>query len=248
MEALVALFRFPFYSFGKYSYQVKVSLLLPPPSALKGALAKGVILLSRKKGKNLDEIAKKTIEELESKLVYVGAKPYKSSIVKTPILLKRLRNLEESKKSKDDDNDKSDAMRREYVFTREILGIYVFKEKLPKEEKNLILKAVYLIDQLGDTECVGNVIKAEWVEMKEEKTPLKSYVKLKKVSKISINGGIIENMLETPNFGNKVKEVSYLLPIVEKCYKRDSYYIESDRIFNGNYKIIAFDEVIGLWI
>lgn len=111
-----------------------------------------------------------------------------------------------------------------------------------------MLKAVYLIDQLGDTECVGNVIKTEWVEVKEEKAPLKTYVKFKKVSKMSINGGIIENMLETPNFGNKVKEEPYLLPLIEKRYRRSSYYVESDRIFDGNYKIIAFDEVIGLWI
>lgn len=97
MEALVALLRFPFYSFGKQSYQVRQSLLLPSPSALKGALAKGIILLGGKKGKSLDEIAKKTVEELENKLIYVGAKPYKSSIIKTPILLKRLRNLEDQK-------------------------------------------------------------------------------------------------------------------------------------------------------
>ncbi|WP_064496478.1 type I-A CRISPR-associated protein Cas5a [Methanocaldococcus jannaschii] len=243
MEALVALLRFPFYSFGKQSYQVRQSLLLPSPSALKGALAKGIILLGGKKGKSLDEIAKKTVEELENKLIYVGAKPYKSSIIKTPILLKRLRNLEDQKNP-----EKSDAMRREYVFAREILAIYVFRRKLSEEEKDLMLKAVYLIDQLGDTECVGNVIKTEWVEVKEEKAPLKTYVKFKKVSKMSINGGIIENMLETPNFGNKVKEEPYLLPLIEKRYRRSSYYVESDRIFDGNYKIIAFDEVIGLWI
>jgi CRISPR-associated protein Cas5a/b/c len=243
MEALVALLRFPFYSFGKQSYQVRQSLLLPSPSALKGALAKGIILLSGKKGNNLDEIAKKTIEELDNKLIYVGAKPYKSSLIKNPILLKRLRNLEDQKNP-----EKSDAMRREYVFAREILAIYVFKGKLSVEEKNLMLKAVYLVDQLGDTECVGSIVKAEWVEVNEEKTPLKVYVKFKKVSKMDINGGIIENMLETPNFGNKVKEEPYLLPLIEKRYRRSSYYVESDRIFDGNYKIIAFDEVIGLWI
>jgi len=242
MEALVALLRFPFYSFGKRSYQVRPSLLLPSPSGLKGALAKGIILLSGKKGNSLDEIAEKTVKELEDKLIYVGAKPYKSSIVKTPILLKRLRNLEEEKNP-----EKSDAMRREYVFAREILVIYVFKD-LNEEEKDLMLRAVYLIDQLGDTECVGNVIKAEWVKVKEEKTPLKAYVKFKKVSKMSINGGIIENMLETPNFGNEAKEEPYLLPLIEKRYRRSSYYVESDKIVDGNYKIIAFNEVIGLWI
>ena len=243
MEALVALLRFPLYSFGKQSYQVRSSLLLPSPSALKGALAKGIILLSGKKGNSLDEIAEKTVKELENKLIYVGAKPYKSSIIKTPVLLKRLRNLEDPKNP-----EKSDAMRREYVFAREILIIYVFKGNLSEKEKDLMLRAVYLIDQLGDTECVGNVIKAEWVEVKEEKTPLKAYVKFKKVSKMNINGGIIENMLETPNFGNKAKEEPYLLPLIEKRYRRNSYYVESDRIFDGNYKIIAFNEVIGLWI
>ncbi|WP_456472602.1 type I-A CRISPR-associated protein Cas5a [Methanocaldococcus sp.] len=245
MEALVALLRFPFYSFGKWSYQVRESLLLPSPSALKGALAKGIILLSGKKGNSLDEIAKKTIEELENKLIYVGAKPYKSSIVKTPVLLKRFRNLETSKPK---NLEKSDAMRREYVFAREILAVYVFKRNLREEEKNLMLKAIYLIDQLGDTECVGNVIRAEWVDVKEKKAPLKLYVKFKKVSKMGINGGIIENMLEIPNFGKKVKEDPYLLPVIEKRYRRSSYYIESDRIFEGNYKIFAFDEVVGLWI
>ncbi len=243
MDALVVILRFPFYSIAKRSYQVRASLLLPPPSTIKGALAKGTALLTKKSGDKLDDIAKEIIKELESKLVYVGAKPYRSAIVKNPILLKRLRNLEDSKNP-----EKSDAMRREYTFARELLAVYIFKE-LSEEEKELYLKAIYLIDQLGDTESVGCVVKADWFKLKSEKTPLKLYIEFDKLKSENIlSEFIIEGMLESPSFGDKIKEKPYLIPIVEYYYKRSSYYIETENSLEGNYKLEAFGEVIGLWI
>jgi len=243
MDALVAIFRFPFYSIAKRSYQVRVSLLLPSPSALKGALAKGIALLSERCGNKLDDIAREIIKELESKLVYVGAKPYRSAIVKNPILLKRLRNLEDSKNP-----EKSDAMRREYTFARELLTVYVFKE-LNEEEKELYLKAVYLIDQLGDTESVGCVVKADWFKLKSEKAPLKLYIKFDKLKSENIIGEfIVEGMLKSPSFDGKIEEKPYLIPLVERHYKRTAYYVETKDSLEGNYKLEAFGEVIGLWI
>jgi len=243
MDALVAIFRFPFYSIAKRSYQVRASLVLPSPSALKGALAKGVALLTERNGDKLDVIAKEIIKELESKLVYVGAKPYGSAIVKNPILLKRLRNLEDSKNP-----EKSDAMRREYTFARELLAIYVFKE-LSREEKDLYLKAIYLIDQLGDTESVGCVVKVGWFKLKSEKSPLKFYTEFDKLKSENIIGEfIIEGMLESPTFGGKIEEKPYLIPLVERHYKRTAYYLETKDSLDGNYKLEAFDEVMGLWI
>lgn len=243
MDALVAIFRFPFYSIAKRSYQVRASLALPSPSALKGALAKGIALLTERSGDKLDDIAKEIIKELESKLVYVGAKPYRSAIVKNPILLKRLRNLEDSKNP-----EKCDAMRREYTFARELLAVYVFKE-LSEEEKKLYLKAIYLIDQLGDTESVGCVVKAEWFELKSEKSPLKLYTEFGKLkSENIVDEFIIEGMLKSPSFGGKIEEKPYLIPLVEQHYKRMAYYVETEVSLEGNYKLEAFDEVIGLWI
>lgn len=254
MDVLAAIFRFPFYSIAKRSYQVRASLVLPSPSALKGALAKGISLLTERNGDKLDDIAKEIIKELESKLVYVSAKPYRSAIVKNPILLKRLRNLEPYKsKPKTQDEwekyfTKDDAMRREYTFARELLAIYVFKE-LSEEKKELFLKAVYLIDQLGDTESVGCVVKAGWFKLKSEKSPLKLYTELDKLKSENIIGEfIVEGMLKSPSFGGKIEERPYLIPLVERHYKRTTYYVETEDSLEGNYKLEAFGEVMGLWI
>jgi len=241
MEALVALLRFPFYSIARRSYQIRPSLLLPSPSALKGALAKGIILLREDKGEKLDEIAEKTLKELNSKLLYVGAKPYRSIVVKSPILLKRLRNLESSS-----DPEKSDAMRREYTFAREILAIYVFRE-LTEEEKTLYLKAAYLIDQLGDTESLGSVVAVQWVEVKKGTLQLNTYLPLSKI-RISVSG-IIDAMLESPSFTKEEKEVPYVLPLSEREYKRTIYYVEKPiQGISSNHYLEVFGEVVGLWI
>ena len=240
MEALTVLLRFPFYSIGKRSFQVRTSLLLPPPSTLKGALAKGVILLKGIKGDTLDEIAEATIKELEKKLIYVGAKPYRSVIVKSPVLLKRLRNLEDPKKP-----EKSDAMRREYTFVREILAVYVFKG-ITAEEKALYQKAAYLIDQLGDTESLGSVINAEFIEIQEKAAPIRLYVPVKS---LRVSGYfLVENMFENSDFGKKVKEIPYYLPLEEVRYRRAVYYREIDPGIEVNKSIEAFREVVGLWI
>lgn len=242
MEALVALLRFPFYSIAKRSYQVRASLLLPSPSTLKGALAKGIILLRGNKGENLDEIAEKTLKELNSKLLYVGAKPHKSIVVKTPILLKRLRTLESSSGA----NEKSDAMRREYTFVREIIAIYVFGE-LTEKEKDLYLKATYLIDQLGDTESLGSVVVARWVEVREGASHPNTYLPLSRIQR-SI-GGIVDTMLESPVFKKEGKEILYVLPLSEREHKRTIYYVENPiQGIDSNHYIEAFGEVIGLWI
>lgn len=139
-------------------------------------------------------------------------------------------------------------MRREYTFARELLAIYVFKE-LSEEKKELFLKAVYLIDQLGDTESVGCVVKAGWFKLKSEKSPLKLYTELDKLKSENIIGEfIVEGMLESSSFGGKIEERPYLIPLVERHYKRTTYYVETEDSLEGNYKLEAFGEVMGLWI
>lgn len=242
MDALTLLLRFPFYSTKRRSYQVRSTFLLPPPSTLKGALAKGLILLKGTKGKTLDSIVKKAIENLEEKLLYVGIKPHKSTIIKNPILLKRLRNLETKSKP-----EKSDAMRREYTFTRELLAIYVYDE-LSDQQKHLYRKAALLIDQLGDTESIGNVIDVVWKKPVKETVPLNIYAKL---DDFSIENGQfrIDRMRETPDFGENVEEKPFFIPMKEKRYKRTVYYSElKNSPVKGNYKLKVFNEEVGLWI
>lgn len=247
MEALVCIARFPFYSFRRKSYQVRSALLLPPPSALKGALAKGLIQIHKKNGNSIDELAIKTINQIENKLVYVGAKLHESSIIKSEVLLKRLRNLEGSNKKSKDTDGKEDAMRREYIFARELLIIYIFKDNLNDKEKNILLKAIYLIDNFGDSECIGNIIDARWARIKKEEYPVNTYFKLNDFK--DINGGIVELMFTTPRFNDqKEHEELYLLPLIEKYHHRYTYYVESSNIKSGNYKIEVFNKVIGLWI
>ncbi|WP_367884141.1 type I-A CRISPR-associated protein Cas5a [Thermococcus sp. JCM 11816] len=170
MDVLLLRLRFPFFSVARRSYQVRTSLLLPsPPSSLKGALAKGLILLNPEKyaSDSLDKAAIKAVREIESKLVNVKAVSVApvSPLVKNAFLLKRLRNLESGSKA-----EKDDAMRREYTFTRELLVAYIFKD-LTHDEKERYLRAAMLIDTIGDTESLATPVWASFVEPEEKTAP-----------------------------------------------------------------------------
>jgi len=73
MDVLLVRLRFPFYSVARRSFQVRTSLVLPSPSALKGALARGLALLRGTSKETLDDVARETLAELEERLVDVRA-------------------------------------------------------------------------------------------------------------------------------------------------------------------------------
>lgn len=256
MDILLVCLRFPFFSVAKRSYQVRTSFLLPPPSALKGALAKGLILLKPEKyaSSSLDEAALKAIKEIESKLVDIKAVSVAplSPLIRNAFLLKRLRNLESGSNA-----EKSDAMRREYTFTRELLVAYIFKN-LTQEEKNLYLKAAMLIDVIGDTESLATPVWASFVKPEDKKAPLAfsaPYTEIYSLlsSKIQAKGKIrmyIEKMRVSPEY-SKTKgpqEENFYLPIEERRYKRIVYYARTIYPPEVEKALTVDGEVLGIWI
>ncbi|ACS33795.1 type I-A CRISPR-associated protein Cas5a [Thermococcus gammatolerans] len=264
MDVLLVRLRFPFYSVARRSFQVRTSLLLPSPSALKGALARGLVLVKGIKGENLDEVARKAVKDIEDKLVDVRAVEVAplTPMVKTAFLLKRLRNLEpirDKKKLKTPEDwekamTKDDAMRREYVFTHELLVAYVFKG-LSGEEKELYLKAAMLIDTIGDTESLATVVWADFVSPSEKSAPLAFYAPYQEISQALANkvrnGGAVkvhtETMLVSPDYGSRREEVFYL-PVEEKRRKRVVYYERTTKVPDVENAIELNGEVLGLWL
>ena len=239
-------------------------MLLPSPSALKGALARGLVLLGSVEGENLDDVAKKAIEEIDRELIdtrAVGVVPL-TPMVKTAFLLKRLRNLEPVKdkkklKTKGDWEramTKSDAMRREYVFTHELLVAYVFRA-LSEEEKELYLKAAMLIDTLGDTESLATAVWVGFIKPVTKSAPLAFYAPYREISKALTrkvkSGGAVrihtETMLVSPDYGSRREEVFYL-PIEERRRKRIVYYERTAKVPDVENAIELDGEVLGIWI
>lgn len=253
MDVLFVHFRLPFYSVAKKSFQVRASLLLPSPSALKGALAKGLALLSGSNYSKLDEMAKKLLEEINKKLVDVTAVSASSPapLVRNYFLLRRLRTLEKDSK-KDEGSEKTDAMRREYVFAHEIYAIYIFKT-LSEDERTLYRKAAFLIDTLGDTESLVSVIYADFVKLEMVPQKLYFYAPLDQVSrKISENIDVLknivcENMRVDPDYGFKEREDIFYLPILEKKVGKHIYY-EIEPKVETKYSIRVRDRELGIWI
>ncbi|ASJ08821.1 type I-A CRISPR-associated protein Cas5 [Thermococcus siculi] len=267
MNVLLVRLRFPFFSVARRSYQVRTSLLLPPPSSLKGALAKGLILLNPEKyaSDSLDKAASKAVGEIESKLVNVKAVSVApiSPLVKNAFLLKRLRNLESGSKA-----EKGDAMRREYTFTRELLVAYVFKD-LTREEKERYLKAAMLIDIVGDTESIATPLWASFVEPEEKIAPLAFSAPYSEISSllfpnIRAKGKIkvyTERAWVSPDYSRAIQakrkrgkgkkgpeEETFYLPIEERRHKRTVYYTRT--VYSPNVgKALTIDgEVLGIWI
>lgn len=211
MEALVLLARFPLYSTAERTYQVRTSLVLPPPSTLIGALARGLAYLRNDSGSSLDELAMRLVDVIKSRLVMVSARPWNSAIVRNPFLLKRLRTLESSR---DGNLEKSDALVREYMFSRELLIIFVFRD-LDEGEKSELKRAAFLLNSLGDTESIGSVIDVQWLPVLTKRARLNTYISLSSCTPTSLKGSyMIQPMLKEPSFGEDRRE-RFVLPLRE---------------------------------
>ena len=261
MDVLLVRLRFPFFSVARRSYQVRTSLLLPSPSALKGALAKGLILLEPEKyiGDSLDTMAKKAVAEVEEKLVdvkSVSVAPI-SPLIKNAFLLKRLRNLESGSKA-----EKDDAMRREYTFTRELLVAYIFKD-LSNGEKERYLKAAMLIDAIGDTESLATPVWASFVRSEEKGAPLAFSAPYSQVSPLLFQSlqwkGKIKVYTErawvSPDYSGGSKrrktkgpeEETFYIPIEERHHRRTVYYTRTTQVPEVKRAIVLDREVLGIW-
>ena len=152
MKVVYCSFRLPLFSSKvPAAYQIAVSSPLPLPSTLIGALARAFARIELKcSGKTPDEAAKRCMEFLLKGLLEATSRLVRVNSVagtKGTVILKRQRALEGIKRS--------DALRREYIFSAEVQAIYLFQDD---DLAKLALKAVPLIDRLGDTESLTSPI------------------------------------------------------------------------------------------
>mgnify|MGYP000247527608 CR=1 FL=1 len=179
--ALIAyktLIKFPIFSLKETeSFQISSSLPIPQPSSLIGALAYSYAIY-----KNVN--SEEAIKLIRDKVILARARlPKEVMITPNPIMLWRFRILdrgyERPKKKgakvlmeelieylskREYDRAKElievrlkDALYREYVFTPIIETVWITKRELP-------LEIFYLINRIGDTESLCNVVKAEKIK------------------------------------------------------------------------------------
>lgn len=262
MEALFLKIRFPFYSVAMESFQVKSALILPSPSSLKGALARGIALLRGTCESKIDDVGRKIVEEINTNLVDVCAAYAGPStpIVPNSFLLKLLRNLEPERKDKKYDPERSDAMRREYYYTKELIVAYIFKD-LNDTQKEEYLKAAMMIDSIGDTESLAAVIDARFVKVENKSAPLSFYAPYAEIkSRIQYIPIEIMNMYVNPNYENDEREGSsrrrevpkkkkeFYMPITMKRLKLSIFYDIAEHRVESDWSISFDKEVHGVWM
>ncbi|RLF05131.1 MAG: type I-A CRISPR-associated protein Cas5 [Thermoprotei archaeon] len=157
MRAVVALVRAPLFSVRKpLTYQAAAAFPLPQPSTLVGALACSLaVTYGGVEGVKGDVYVKECCKLVLRELVRATVKPL-TPVARSSLTLSRMRTLELG-------SDKvvrrierggriRDAMIREYFYGR--LGLlYVFRDG---ELASKAVKALYLLERLGDTEsCVS---------------------------------------------------------------------------------------------
>ena len=136
---------FPIFSLKELDvYQVAASAPLPSPSSIVGALGAAMGRLGLCRGVQCMEEARRSVRVARP----VAAGP----LVKSPIVLRRLRGVLEERRVPEGLGGFvkfSDAMSREYVFTH-FLRLLVVGDVDPR--------ALYLIDRLGDSESLAAVL------------------------------------------------------------------------------------------
>lgn len=152
MKVLLARLRLPLFSIKHHeTYQVAAAIPFIPPSTIVGAIAQSAARGGLCKGDCLAEV-----RSWISKARDVAA-----PTVKFPVMLRRARGvLEEGKLPPhgDEINAYFDAMVREYAYAAERVVLIV-----PSAEQrlNLLEKALWLLERVGDTESYASVTGVE---------------------------------------------------------------------------------------
>ncbi len=176
-------------------YQVGMSTPLPLPPTIVGALAKAMVFVDPA-GFPDTSVDRAAIRRLES--LYSGLLAATSRLIglgtRGTVVLKRQRALEGT--------SRTDAMRREYVFAQEIQLVFLFSDD---QMADLALKALPLMDRIGDTESLASPVR--WGEaLVREVGAGGDEVKINTVSRASllaeVLGGIYSNARAflTPRF------------------------------------------------
>lgn len=193
------------------SYQFAPSYLLPPPSTLLGAFARGLFLL---KGMS----APKNEEEAASMIIAATIRAL-TPLARSGVILKRMRTLEPREETeKEQFKPRTDAMVREVVSLPRMEGYYLLDEN--KASKSLgqeinveIKRIIYSIDRLGDSESLVSVISVDISAVEAMKCP----------SEVNVNTTIEKDLTETvsgdyiytimPDLRDRRKPREYYVPL-----------------------------------
>lgn len=145
MEAVLVKARAPLFSVRHLeTYQIAVSYPMAPPSTIVGAVGRGLALVGACSGRE-ECMAKARSLVLKARDVAVEAARF-------GVILKRARGvLEEGKMptSLKEAMGYFDALNREYVYVAEKKFLI-----LPRERRDELVKALWLLERLGDTESL----------------------------------------------------------------------------------------------
>ncbi len=139
------------------SYQVADAFPLPQPSSLMGALVCCLAKIKFLSAKGVkDEYIRELVEQVLDKTITATIKPL-SAITVNPVILTRLRVLEKKLDTVSESIERgrlvTDAMVREYAYGG-FAVYFVFRDGGLVEPS---LKALYLLERMGDTESLVSV-------------------------------------------------------------------------------------------
>jgi len=156
MKAVYCTLRLPLFSSKlPTAYQIAISAPLPLSATLIGALVRALARVDQGcSGVNQEEAAKKGLELMLSGLLEATSRVTCDGVTRGTVILKRSRELEGRAT---EGSFRTDAIRREYVFSRKLQIIYIFKDD---EKAKLALRAISLMDRIGDTESIISPV--EW--------------------------------------------------------------------------------------
>lgn len=151
-----------------FSYQIKLSHILPPPSTLYGVLAKNIALnyniyteAAASHEKYVD-----FLRELKEAVYAARVRPL-TPIVKSPSLIRQVRFEKQT----------SDAMVREYVRTCSFETYFIINTEVFEKTFGKLTKLIaYPSDRIGDSESLATVTNAEILSLEHVQAPTNSVV------------------------------------------------------------------------
>lgn len=231
MKVLALRVRGPLYSSKSapkelLSYQVAICPPLPLPAALLGALIRAYARLDRDVSKDkVDEAAVEYLQRLKEYGISATCKLSPgSSLIKGAVLLKRFRTLEATPPKGE---EKSDAMRREYVFHNKLDIFYLFDS--PPHDFKKIEQAGYLIDRIGDTESLITVEEIITVSNQNlingREVEINTIVPFDLLDEHLSNGMLWRGLAESVYPGEKAKPGVFVLPLETKVFRGSEYFV-----------------------
>ncbi|MEM1542913.1 MAG: type I-A CRISPR-associated protein Cas5a [Ignisphaera sp.] len=222
LVALIAKLRGPSFSVKQpEAFQIGVTLPLPQPSTLAGALA---YCIAVREGLKQEELATRIQTILKvSRACFLTEVAVPSSIV-----LKRFRALDKVSDYRafedayrrfdyevifDRLEKLTDALYREYVFTCELLCVWIV-------DKDISGDLLWSINHLGDTESLCSVIEIDRVPVNEEKTnEVKTRFQAPIIELTTVKSGaykIVKMYNESFWYQRKGEPLTYAIPCEEK--------------------------------